>query len=244
MKKAWQAGKSDPRKVCDFAVFRDHGCVLVDANMRSLPQSFAEGSATVESLEKEIRERFTTTKFQQLLSTIDQFMELGWDDAKVPLSSRTRFVPVVVVPDSGIPSELMMENAMFNESLPMVLSYNDNPNFYRVHVPAVLTFRDLLVLEGLAARGVDVFTLLKRWRNIHPFAGNGRQPLPVPLREFVEERYGAVSMSEAEHRLGWDMFEHLRLRFERVLINAAPPLLRESRARLLAQIRANLPTFE
>lgn len=77
MKDAWRTSKATEPKVCDFAVFREHGCLLIDANMRSLPQSFAEGTATVEQLQSEIRDRFTSTKFQQLLSTVDQWSSPG-----------------------------------------------------------------------------------------------------------------------------------------------------------------------
>ncbi|MFM9378072.1 hypothetical protein [Gordonia sp. VNK21] len=244
MKDAWRTSKATEPKVCDFAVFREHGCLLVDANMRSLPQSFAEGTATIEQLQTEIRDRFTSTKFQQLLSTVDQFMAKGWESPEVPLTSRTRFVPVVVVPDAGMPSELTVENLMFAESLPLVVKYNDNPRFYRVHVPAVLTFRDLLMLDGLAERGVDVFALLKRWRNIHPLGRNGRQPLPVALKEFVDERHPGAPMGQAEHRRGWDMVEYLRSHLAQMAVDAAPPILRESLAQFFAEQQKLLPTFE
>ena len=70
MKLAWRTSKSRIPKICDFALFRGHGCILVDANMRNLPQPFAEGAGTFESLQNEIDQRFATTKFRQLLSTV------------------------------------------------------------------------------------------------------------------------------------------------------------------------------
>ena len=109
MKDAWRVNKSEVPQICDFAVFRGYGCLLIDANMRNLPQTFAEGSATVETLQQEIRDRFTTTKFQQLLSTVDQFMDRGWGDTEVLVTRRTRYVPLVIVPDGGMPSELTIE---------------------------------------------------------------------------------------------------------------------------------------
>lgn len=39
MKRVWRTNKSKLPKICDFALFRGHGCILIDANMRSLPQS-------------------------------------------------------------------------------------------------------------------------------------------------------------------------------------------------------------
>lgn len=244
MKRSWRTSKSRLPKICDFAMFRDHGCVLVDANMRLLPQPFAEGEATIESLEKEIEQRFTTTKFQQLLSTVDLFMNRGWNKLRTAVTSRTRFVAVVVVPDAGIPSDIAMENAVYTKAFELVRHYNDNPNFDKVLVPAILTWRDLLRLDGLAERGVDIFVELKRWRSIHPLGLNGRESLPVPLTEFIDRRHPGSPLSQAEHRRGWDLFEHLRSHVEQRIVDAAPPPMREFLAVQFAEQRSTSPTFE
>lgn len=244
MKRSWRTSKSSLPKICDYAMFRDHGCILVDANMRLLPQPFAEGEATIELLEKEIEQRFTTTKFQQLLSTVELFSSRGWNRLRTAVTSRTRFVPIVVVPDAGIPSDLAMENAVYTRAFGLVRKYNDNPNFDKVHVPAILTWRDLLRLDGLAERGVDVFVELKRWRNIHPLGLNGREQLPVPLTEFVDRRHPGSAMSQAEQRRGWDLFEHLRSHVEQRAVDAAPPPMRDFLAAQFAEQRRKLPTFD
>jgi hypothetical protein len=244
MKRSWRANRSKLPKICDFALFRGHGCILVDANMRLLPQPFAEGEATIQLLEQEIEQRFTTTKFQQLLSTVELFTNRGWNKLRTAVTGRTRFVPIVVVPDAGIPSELTMENAVYTRAFDLVRKYNDNPNYFRVHVPAILTWRDLLRLDGLAERGVDIFVELKRWRNIDPLGRNGREPLPLPLSEFLDRRHPGSPMSQAEQRRGWDLFDHLRSHVEQRAIDATPPPMREFFTRQLAEQRSQLPTFD
>ncbi|MGW5453169.1 hypothetical protein [Nocardia sp. NPDC003979] len=246
MKMAWRTNKGKVPKICDFALFRDHGCVLVDANMRNLPQPFSEGSGTFETLQEEIRSRFTTTKFRQLLSTVELFVDRGWNKLATKVTSRTRFVPLVIVPDAGIPSDLATENLVFTNAAPSVHRFNENPNFYRVHVPAIVTWRDLLMLDGLAERGVDVVALLKRWRNIHPLGGElGREPLPVPLREYVDRRYpGKAVLSQAEHRRGFDFFEHLREHVSQRVIDATPPQQRAALAKYADRLRTHRPTWE
>ncbi len=244
MKRVWRTNKAKLPKICDYALFRGHGCVLIDANMRSLPQPFAEGDATIESLELEIEQRFTTTKFRQLLSTVELFMNRGWNRFRTAVTGRTRFVPIVVVPDAGIPGDIAVENTVYTKAFDLVRKYNDNPNFYKVHVPAILTWRDLLRLDGLAERGIDIFVLLKRWRNIDPLGRYGREPLPVPLSEFLDRRNPGSPMSQREHRRGFDLFERLRSHVEQRAIAAAPPPLREALAAEFAQQRRDLPNFD
>ncbi|MCX2753893.1 MULTISPECIES: hypothetical protein [unclassified Gordonia (in: high G+C Gram-positive bacteria)] len=244
MKRVWRTNKSTPPKICDFALSRGHGCILIDANMRSLPQPFAEGAATIESLQLEIEQRFTTTKFRQLLSTVDLFMSRGWNRLRTAVTGRTRFVPIVVVPDAGIPGDIAVENAVYTRAFVLVRKYNQNPNATKVHVPAILTWRDLLRLDGLAERGIDIFVLLKRWRNVDPQGRYGREPLPVPLSEFLDRQHLNSPMSQREHRRGWDLFEHLRSRTEQRAIAAIPPPLRQSVAAELARLRRDQPNFD
>ncbi|MBM7280591.1 hypothetical protein JTZ10_22880 [Gordonia rubripertincta] len=244
MKRVWRTKKSTLPKICDFALFRGHGCILIDANMRNLPQPFAEGEATIESLQLEIEQRFTTTKFRQLLSTVELFMNRGWNRLRTAVTGRTRFVPIVVVPDAGIPGDIAVENAVYTRAFGLVVKYNENPNITKVHVPAILTWRDLLRLDGLAERGVDIFVLLKRWRDIDALGRFGREQLPVPLSEFLDRRYPDSPMSQREHRRGWDLFEHLRSHVEQHAIAAAPAALRQTVAAEFAHQRRQLPTFD
>ncbi|MGW5268387.1 hypothetical protein ACWEQ4_07060 [Rhodococcus sp. NPDC003994] len=244
MKRNWRTSKSKLPKICDFAMFRGHTCILVDANMRLLPQALAEGEASMESLHQEIEGRFKETKYRQLLSTVDLFMNKGWNRIRATMTGRTQFIPIVVVPDAGIPSDIATENAIFITGLSLVQKYNVNPNYYTVHAPAILTWRDLLKLEGLAERGVDIFLELKRWRNIHPLGLDGREPLPVTLGEFLDRRHRVVPMSQAEHHRGWDFFERLRAHVAGQAVAAVPEQLRSRFAAQLAQQQDLLPTFE
>ncbi|MBF6101714.1 hypothetical protein IU510_27215 [Nocardia cyriacigeorgica] len=246
MKQAWRTNKGKLPKICDFVVFRDHGCILIDANMRNLPQPFAEGSGTFEALQEEIRTRYTETKFGQLLSTVELFLTRGWNKAMAKVTHRTRFVPLVVVPDAGLPGELTVENLVFTHAFSSVRKFNDNPNVYRVSVPAIVTWRDLLMLDGLAEHGIDIFVLLKRWRNIGPSGTSmGREPLPVPLREYVDEKYpGTAVLSQAEHRRGFEFFEYLREHISQRAVSATPPHQRAALSAYISQQLSQRPTWE
>jgi len=79
-------------------------------------------------------QRFTTTQFKQLLNTVDLYTTQGWNEPHPTVTNRTRIVPLVVVPDARIPSA--GENAVFVKGIELVQKYNENPNLYRVHVPA------------------------------------------------------------------------------------------------------------
>jgi hypothetical protein len=133
---------------------------------------------------------------------------------------------------------------VYTRAFGLVVKYNENPNITKVHVPAILTWRDLLRLDGLAERGVDIFVLLKRWRDIDALGRFGREQLPVPLSEFLDRRYPDSPMSQREHRRGWDLFEHLRSHVEQHAIAAAPAALRQTVAAEFAHQRRQLPTFD
>ncbi|MGW4844247.1 hypothetical protein [Nocardia brasiliensis] len=244
MMRAWRTSKKSSRKICDFVLFRDHGCVLVDANMRNLPQAFAEGSGTFESLQKEIEQRFTTTKFKQLFSTIDLLLTRGWNKLQMAVTGRTRFVPLVVVPDAGMPSDITTENAVFVKGMPLVKKYNDNPNYSRVLVPAIISWRDLLMLDGLAEKGVDIFITLKRWREIDPRGRFGRDRIPLPLREYIDQNHPGSVMSQQEQKRGWDLFERLRDHIAKRAIESADPSVRDSLSHFIAEQRSQQPTWE
>ncbi|SIS11460.1 hypothetical protein [Williamsia sterculiae] len=241
MKRAWGKSKGRPPSVCDFVLFRGNTCVLVDANMRYLPQEFAEGTANYHDFEKQIEERYTKTKFGQLLSTVDLLLKHGWNRTGARVTNRTRFVPFVVAPDAGLPTDMTVDSAMFVRAFELVKRFNVNPSYYRVFVPGVLSWRNLAMLEGYAEKSGNIFPLLHRWRNILPVG----QRLPVPLQEYIETNYpGSTAMSQYFHRVGWDFFEYLMNCASQLQIEAMPESLREDARRHAEEMRAARPTFD
>ncbi len=224
MKRAWRENRSTLPSICDFAVFRRHACVLIDANMRNLPRHLAEGSATYEDLRSEVTRNYENAKFGQLINTLELFLDRGWSDLRVEIKGRTRFVLLVVVPDAGLPRELTVENQTFAQAFPLVQRFNEGLQFQRVYVPAVIGWRDLLMLDGLAPRGTDIILLLQRWREVGPLAtGPTARLLPDPLRTYVDEHHGGAALSESERRRGFEFFETLREHAAHRVIADLPP---------------------
>ena len=99
MQQAW-AGKNTP-SVCDWVLVSGKYCLLVDATNHWLDEKAAQGFAKVEDYTADVEETFINKKFQQLKSTIELLAENGWDGCH--FDDQTVYVPMVIVPNSGIP---------------------------------------------------------------------------------------------------------------------------------------------
>jgi hypothetical protein len=135
MQDAWKKGGDKP-SVCDWVLVSDNVCVLVDATNHWLDAQAAQGLATPDGYSTDIEDTFVSRKFQQLMSTRQRLLENGWDGCT--FTEETVFVPVVVVPNAGIPASVSADidlKLRTGQLGPNVLS------------PGILTYRDLQVLE-------------------------------------------------------------------------------------------------
>jgi hypothetical protein len=139
MKAAWSNSRGEHHKVCDYAYVQGREAILIDANNRNVPKKFAERSAAGSDLHAEIRNMFAATKFQQLTSTAQQFLTHGWTTANGTLiTAATKFLPFVVAPVAGIPSNEFTEMLILEQALPLIAGFNS-----KVLPPTIITWRDL-----------------------------------------------------------------------------------------------------
>ncbi|TQC44674.1 hypothetical protein EEB14_35850 [Rhodococcus sp. WS4] len=178
MKRAWTDSSGNHPQLCDWGFATNEHCILIDANFRLLKQVFAEGTATIEEFDNELTEMYSEGKFQQLLSAVSELHNRGWKQKPIVITEATQFIPLVVVPDDGVPTTWLIEARMFRSSVEMTRPYAGV-----ALPPAIIHWRELLVIEGLAEiRDVDVFELLIRWR----FVPKIYNTLQVPFLRFVE----------------------------------------------------------
>jgi hypothetical protein len=189
MQDAWKKGGDKP-SVCDWVLVSDNVCVLVDATNHWLDAQAAQGLATPEDYSTDIEDTFVSRKFQQLMSTRQHLLENGWDGCT--FTEETVFVPVVVVPNAGIPASVSADidlKLRTGQLGPNVLS------------PGILTYRDLQVLEGIcqyrAPRGF--VPLLAKWRELCT------TPAPLRLQTFLDlcglDRPASSFVSASERKL-------------------------------------------
>jgi hypothetical protein len=200
MQQAWTSGGNTP-SVCDWVLVSGNYCLLVDATNHWLDEKAAQGFGTEEDHWADTEETFVNKKFEQLKSTIQLLSERGWDGCT--FDKDTIYVPLVVVPNAGIPATVLSDVDFKLRSHPVLGQLGK-----MVTTPAVLIYRELQVFEGVCEhrnpRGfVD---LIAKWREM---CTNG---MPIRPQTFLDltgldrpmSNYPAVARSRLINALQGD----------------------------------------
>ena len=156
MQQAWAKGGHTP-SVCDWVLLWDNTCLLVDATNHWLDEKAAQGFADPGDYQADLEDTFVNKKFKQLQSTKDMLVTNGWEGRR--FDDHTVFVPLVVVPNAGIP-------AIVSADIDIKLRLGQlGPN---VRSPGILVYHELQVFEGVSehrmpTRFVD---LIAQWRTV------------------------------------------------------------------------------
>jgi hypothetical protein len=194
---AWTEKKGERPSVCDWMLFGEGHCIVIDATNHVVKQKAAQGLATWDEYSAEIEEIFTEGKFEQLLSTIGLVKKHGsWGNEKV--DTKTTFAPLVVVPDAGIPSALLTQFDIVNRGRQAFKDVGA-----QVYAPGVIQVSDVQLLEGLAdwaqklaqlGNKPDMLDMITAWRRAATVIGEGslqlflgRRGLPRPLSDHLIE---------------------------------------------------------
>jgi hypothetical protein len=185
MRAAWSTKKGQHKKICDFVYCQRKECIVIDANNRNVPQQFAERFASGADLVAEIREMFAAGKFVQLTSTVEQFRSNGWTTDNVVIDGQSKFIPLVVAPNAGMPTNEFTEMLVLQHALPMITAFDS-----KALPPTIITWRDLRLLEGFAEAGRErIIDLLIKWRISNYLKVTRALGLPAPLSDFVADNY-------------------------------------------------------
>jgi hypothetical protein len=172
MQRAWTKGSKIP-SVCDWVMVWDNTCLLVDATNHWLDEKAAQGFADPENYEADLEDTFVNKKFQQLQSTKDLLIDNGWEGRT--FDGDTVFVPLVVVPNAGIPASVSAD-------VDIKLRLGQlGPN---VTSPGILVYHELQVFEGVCERRVPTrfVDLLAQWRTVCT------ESMPVRPQTFLDLR--------------------------------------------------------
>lgn len=170
MQQTWTTGGHTP-SVCDWVLVFGNICMLVDATNHWLDAKAAQGLANPEEYQADLEETFINRKFQQLASTRQLLIDNGWNGCT--FSDKTVYVPIVVVPNMGIPASVFADidiKLRTGQLAPNMLS------------PGVLTHHELQVLEGICQHRVPLMfvQLLAKWRQLCT------TPMPMRLQTFLD----------------------------------------------------------
>jgi hypothetical protein len=194
---AWTEKKGKKPKVCDWMLFGEGHCIVIDATNHVVKSEAAQGLATWDEYSAEIEKIFTEGKFGQLLSTIDLVQKHGgWASEKV--DAQTMFAPLVVVPDAGVPSALLTQFDIVNRGRRAFGHLQP-----QVYAPGVIQVSDVQLLEGLGdwahklaqlGNKPDLLDLIAAWRRSATVIGEGslqmflaRRGWPRPLSDHIIE---------------------------------------------------------
>jgi hypothetical protein len=197
MQAAWTEKKGHKPSVCDWMIFGEGHCIVIDATNHAVKSEAAQGLATWDEYSAEIEEVFAQGKFEQLVSTIESVKKRGgWGDEKT--ATQTMFAPLVVVPDAGIPSALLTQFDLVNRGRKAFEHLQP-----QVYAPGVMQLADVQLLEGLADMGQklaklgnkpDMLQLVAAWRTAATATGEGslqlyleRRGWPRPLSDHIIE---------------------------------------------------------
>ncbi|MBU8814327.1 hypothetical protein [Mycolicibacterium goodii] len=144
MQAAWTEQKDNMPSICDWMMLGEGHCVVIDATNHAVKADAAQGLATFDEYAADIDKIYIEGKFKQLLSTIDLAKKHGGWDGEV-VNESTNFVPLVVIPDTGVPSGIIT-NVDITERGRTVFQHLQ-PHVY----PAgLITVAAVQLLEGLA----------------------------------------------------------------------------------------------
>lgn len=190
-KEAWGTSRGQNEEICDWGYYQKGRLLLIDANMRNLLQGLAEGTADIGALNEDLAKKYRK-KFSQLISTIKQFRERGWNDTRVPVDGDTKFIPLVLAPDEGLAINPMTQIKILEIAMPMVADLNGSSL-----PPGILSWRELLMLEAaIELCGVNFVDVLIRWR----LDGSDGSKVATSLQQFLEEQPGYLGLFTERHR--------------------------------------------
>jgi hypothetical protein len=117
---------------------------------------------------------FTNKKFRQIAATLTQLRSRGLDGT--PVDPDTTYIPLVVTPETGVPSTPFTEVDLRVRAHPI---FRDFLGY--VTPPTVLSMADLQLLEGIAEwyPQADFVEILSKWRATSV-------QIPTPLQAFLE----------------------------------------------------------
>lgn len=170
MQQAWSK-KGETPSICDWVLLHGKICVLVDATNHWLDADAAQGFAHPDDYQADLKDTFVDHKFEQLESTMKLLLQQGWQGKN--LDPDTIFVPLVIVPNAGIPVTVFADIDIKLQSGQL------GPN---VTAPTILLYHELQVFDGICGeRMPNAFAcLLEEWRR----ACTGRAPMR--LQTFLE----------------------------------------------------------
>ncbi|MDO2934157.1 hypothetical protein Q2T94_07590 [Paeniglutamicibacter sulfureus] len=195
----FQKSRKKTPSVCDFAVKSGNDLLLVEVTDRAIPDPVVNGRVDAALLDKELGIVLTDRKAGQLDSTINLWKEEAGRSLRNKVH-RTNFIPLVLTSSRGLPWNQFAQSHIEERTAEYSALSGDSCSSL-----ALITLRDLLILENAFEEGHDVFDILKMWRQRNPGLGLDQFMstigLPLDHPKWERDTYGMV-MGMIFSRLG------------------------------------------
>ncbi|WP_324645361.1 hypothetical protein [Pseudarthrobacter sp. LT1] len=161
-------------KICDYAVRVGKTWLLFEVTDTPIPVPVVFAKANADDLDSELDRVLTKRKAKQLASTISLLQQAEPDRQGQSRPGQLTFIPLVVTAQTGLPWNPTVHHRVIERlsSMPELSQESCAP-------VALITSKDLMILENAASLGYDVVDLLRSWRQTDP--GN-------PLDQHLHQR--------------------------------------------------------
>lgn len=172
LQKKLASGRKKMPRLCDYAVRSGHTWLLIEVTDRAMPRPVVFANASAVELDAELDRVLTARKAEQLASTISLLQEEKNHNCDQDARQHT-YIPLVLTGETGLPWAVPVQ-LRAKERLAS-LGYSEE---FCASV-ALITLKELIMLENVAALGYDVIELLRSWRLDNP---------GLPLDQHVQRR--------------------------------------------------------
>lgn len=157
--------------ICDYAVRSGRTWLLIEVTDRAMPRPVVFANASAPALDEELDRVLTARKAKQLISTINLLQEEARQQSNQTDEPFT-YIPLVLTGETGLPWTIPVQ--LRSQERLTSLGY---PEEFCSSV-AIITLKELIMLENVAALGHDVVEILRSWRIDNPSS-----PLDLHLQQ-------------------------------------------------------------
>lgn len=184
LQSAWTDSVGSPPSVCDFVIpLGPRGFMTLDATNHPLNFALAQGLGTIDDYAVDVQQSLVK-KCDQIAKTIRQIRRRNAFGA----TDNSVFVPIVVVPVSGVPNLGTTESDLVWRTEQV---FGDLARTRCLYTPTVITYSDLALLEGIAehygAMGHDIAETIVGWRRAAMSGTVVTGTPPTSLQDYLAE---------------------------------------------------------
>jgi len=196
LRKRLAAGRKNMPRICDYAIRSGQTWLLIEVTERAMPRPVVFANASSSVLDDELDKVLTARKAQQLVSTISLLEE----EARLQGDKNYTYIPLVLTGETGLPWNIPVQRRVQER-----LASLGHPEEFCTSV-ALITLKELIMLENAAALGHDIIEILHSWRRDSPFRSLDQhlehRTIPLNSPKWERNRVSEVVNSFAR-RMGW-----------------------------------------